>query len=125
MNKKSRRYSLLYDMVRSIDGNHQWQPFGLPYPRSEGSAEPTDAAKRQYGWGPADKSSKGLSLFIDLELRKTVWKTIFPDPMIGAIMSHPRLNASNYPFPTCAKNPFPKAFNADGTARAEDRGCGP
>ena len=24
------RYSILYDSPRSIDGNHQWQPFGLP-----------------------------------------------------------------------------------------------
>jgi hypothetical protein len=123
MTKKTRRYSVLYDMVRSIDGNHQWQPFGLPYPRAQGSADPLDAAKRHYGWGPADASSKGLSIFVDPELRKTVWKAIFPEPMIGAIVNHPRLKAPNYPFPTCAKNPFPRTFNPNGSPSQSDLTC--
>jgi hypothetical protein len=32
------RTSILFEMVRSIDGNHQWQPFGLPCASAGGAA---------------------------------------------------------------------------------------
>jgi hypothetical protein len=40
--------------VRSIDGNHQWQAFGLPYLRSDGLHGPSKPNRRRYGFNYHD-----------------------------------------------------------------------
>lgn len=113
------RSSLLFDMVRSIDGNHQWQPFGLPYPSSAGSKpRPENAMERRFGYGPGQERP-GFQLFVNPSLRKTVFLRIFEGPVSGSLASH----LSGYPFPECVGNPFPLAFKPDGTARDSDHSC--
>ncbi len=121
--QNGKRQSILLESLRSIDGNHQWQPYGLPYPRSSGDAEPVKASERNFGWGPLDSDRKGLSLFIDEGLRRSVFLSLFPDPMAGQILARPELKAANYNFPACARNPFPVAFESDGTAAETDHLC--
>lgn len=117
----SGRYSILFSMVRSIDGNHQWQPFGLPYPRSDGVPRPA-ADDRHYGFGPRDGSPTGLDLFIDPGLRRLVFNRLFHGPISGRLAEHPAM--TSYPFKECAANPFPVAFKeADGDAADIDSGC--
>lgn len=115
------RYSILLDTVRSIDGNHQWQPFGLPYPRAGNALpEPANAYERNYGYGP--RSGGGFPIYTNETLRREVFPLIFPVGLGGELMKRPELNGA-YPFPECAANPFPIAFNADGTPRSEDKVC--
>lgn len=116
------RWSILTSSLRSIDGNHQWQPFGLPYARSAGPAEPQDADKRRHGWGPGD-SRGGMSLFIDPALRTTVFRRVFPAPVEGSLAVRPELAPGTYPFASCAANPFPVTFLPDGSSAANDPTC--
>ncbi len=111
------RSSVLFEMVRSIDGNHQWQPFGLPYPRTKGGAVPADAWKRNYGYGP-QQERPGFQLFVNPALRETVFNRLFVGPMSGSLAQHPGLHG--YPFPECEVNPFPVAFRSDGKPETSD-----
>lgn len=113
------RKSILFDMVRSIDGNHQWQPFGLPYP-SAGGAEPRpmDPLARRYGYGPSQERP-GFILFVEPSLRKKVFLRIFEGPVSGSLAKH----LSQYPFPECIRNPFPVSFLPDGSGSPADSGC--
>lgn len=120
--KKGRRYSVLYQSLRSIDGNHQWQPYGLPYPRSDGKPQPDRAAERNFGYGPADGDGMGLPLFIDEGLRKFVFLRVFEGDITGALGEHPMLAADRYPFPGCAGY-YPVTFDATGQPVKDDRTC--
>ncbi len=109
-------FSLLLGAVRSIDGNEQWQRFGLPYPRSAG----TDGSwprEREYGRGRAPLHS-GFVLWGDPEIREAVFRRIFRGPLTPALLSHPDV-AARYPFLACARNPFPSTTRADGTVAAD------
>ncbi len=116
------RWSILSQSLRSIDGNQQWQPYGIPYPRSDNRPEPADPEKRRYGWGPADTAG-GLSLFVDPKLRSTVFRKVFPDPIAGALATRPELSPQTFPFASCARNPFPVTFSSDGTPVGTDKRC--
>lgn len=119
--KPAGRYSILFDTTRSIDGNHQWQPYGLPYPRAGGiPPEPEGPAERHFGYGPAD--GKGFVLFTDSQLRREVFPLIFPTGIGGALMERPELTPP-YPFVECKGNPFPVAFKPDGSPASTDLGC--
>jgi len=121
--QSGKRQSILIETLKSIDGNHQWQPFGLPYPRSTGDPEPKKALERNYGWGPLDKGRKGLSLFIDINLRNSVFLSLFPYPVSGEIINRPELRPPSYKFPSCDRNPFPVAFASDGAPVDYDDLC--
>lgn len=118
----SGRFSVLYSMVRSIDGNHQWQPYGLPYARMSGAPVPPDPEQRRFGHGK-DQPHHGFVLFTNANLRHTVFGRVFDRPVSGALARHPRLAAGSYPFPECDMNPFPVAMTASGAYRDEDQGC--
>ena len=115
------RFSVLYSMVRSIDGNHQWQPFGLPYARATKAPEPASADDRNYGYGP--NAGGGFELFTVQSLREKVFNRVFPGHVNGMLSQNPRLRAPDYPFPECAVNPFPVTFRADGTPSSHDLRC--
>lgn len=116
------RYSVLIDSLRSIDGNHQWQPFGLPYPRGTGPGSPQDPEKRRFGYGPTDKPT-GFPLFVDPNLRRTAFQYLFPQAFGGEVLKRPELGPGRYAFPTCAANPFPVTFSPSGGPAAEDPTC--
>ncbi len=116
-------YSALFDTTISIDGNHQWQPYGLPYPRATGVPEPKEAEKRKYGYGPRDGDGHGFPLFIDKSIREIVFLELFPEKMGGEIMTRQELMMPNYPFPECKRNPFPIAFDEFGSPKDADDEC--
>ncbi|MDQ8035917.1 MAG: hypothetical protein REI12_00730 [Pedobacter sp.] len=120
----SPRYSLLFQSLRSMEGNQQWQPYGLPYARLSGAAQPEDAGQRHFGYGPADGENAGLAIFINAEARQQVFRQLFPRPL-SLLETHPRLQAPNYPFPSCAENPFPVTFTRAGKAAPADNSCSP
>lgn len=117
------RYTILQDTLRSIDGNHQWQPFGLPYARSDGEEQPVNPDERHFGYGPGDGAEPGFPFFVNPRLRATVFSRLFPNGISGQASSRPELQWPIYPFPECRANPFPLAFNPDGSAAASDDRC--
>ncbi|MGH8492771.1 MAG: hypothetical protein ACRERR_06640 [Moraxellaceae bacterium] len=119
-----KRYSLLFTALRSMDGNQQWQPYGLPYARAAGAAEPQQAEQRHFGYGPADGADAGLAIFIDADARREVFLNLFPH-RLSLLETHPRMQAPNYPFPSCAAHPFPVTFTRAGNASAADNSCAP
>ncbi|MCA3505383.1 MAG: zinc dependent phospholipase C family protein [Rhodobacter sp.] len=121
LNPEAKRYTVIADMARSIDGNHQWQPFGLPYPREHVSAEPADPEERRFGYGPAD--GKGFPFFTSANLRRDVFAYLFPEPFIGGVGEREALRRPIYYFETCRANPFPIAFAPDGSAVTADDSC--
>jgi hypothetical protein len=115
------RTSLLFDTVRSIDGNHQWQPFGLPYPSAAGAEpRPMNPLERAYGYGPTQRRP-GLQLFIEDEFRRSMFLRIFQGPISASLTKH--LNLAGYPFPECTRHPFAVGFKPDGTGADRDDGC--
>jgi hypothetical protein len=113
------RRSILFDMVRSIDGNHQWQPYGLPYPSAGGAdPRPKDPLARRYGFGPGQERP-GFILFVDPSLRREIFLRIFEGPVSGSLAKH----LVGYPFPECLKNQFPVSFQPDGSGQVADSGC--
>jgi hypothetical protein len=122
--EKAGRFTLLLDAVRSIDGNHQWQPFGLPYPRSEGAPEPKDPNLRRFGHSVHDHPHFGLRLFADPTARNEVFLRIFSGPIEGSLMLNiAQLKFPPYTHPACAQNPFPRTVDDNGAIENLDLQC--
>jgi hypothetical protein len=117
------RYSILYETLRSIDGNQQWQPYGLPYARTSGPHKPAAADERHYGFGPHDVEAHGLPIFIEPTLRRTVFLGLFKPGISGKLATRPELQWPGYKFPECSRNTFPVAFLPEGDAAEQDDGC--
>lgn len=115
-------FSLLLDAVRSIDGNHQWQPYGLPYPRRRGvqHAGPSDS---HYGHDFFADHTKGFRIFVDPYLRERLFLKLFPASALGALGERAELRWPAYRFPECPANPFPSTQDSRGSLVEADRRC--
>ena len=117
-----RNFSVMLDAVRSIDGNHQWQAYGLPYPRRLGVAHGSPLGSR-YGYDYFQDHGKGLRIWADRYLREKVFLKIFNDPVIGVLGERPELRWPKYKFPACPANPFPATQSDGGEILSFDRQC--
>lgn len=105
--------NVLYGSLGSIDGNHQWQEYPLPYPRISGDGISRDDSNNPESFGYSYSSSKGgFRLWQDCEVRDQVFKRIFKGPIAPAIelpASVGLTNISGYNNPTnvSASNRFP------------------
>ncbi|MBK4722726.1 zinc dependent phospholipase C family protein [Azospirillum sp. YIM DDC1] len=115
-------FTLLFDMVRSIDGNHQWQAYGLPWPRRTGVASPSPK-KLHYGHDYHQDHTKGFRFWVDPFLRERVFLALFPQGVLGALGERSELQWSAYKFPECPHNPFPATQDINGTLRTRDTTC--
>jgi hypothetical protein len=113
------RTSILPLMVKSIDGNHQWQAYGIPYPRS---SRQDNAEKRRYGYNAYTEQGYGMRMFADPQARDKLFARLFPSPFVGAINTRLQDTALN-PFVTCAAVPFPVTTLADGKPALADSRC--
>lgn len=116
-------YTLLFDAIKSIDGNHQWQAFALPYPKKGGIS--TNAAKPNYGYNYYSdaSSSKGFRLWVDPYLRERVFYKLFPFSALGSLGTLPELNKPLYTFVECPQNPFPSTQKPNGELQNFDASC--
>jgi hypothetical protein len=104
---KPKRYSILMDMARSLDGNHQWRRYAMPYPRRAGAPEPVEPVDREYGFDSASGGPwQGFSFYADPELRRTVFKALFPVPFEGRILCRSEFRSTAYQHPVDADDPF-------------------
>lgn len=115
-------FSILLGMVRSLDGNHQWQAYGLPYPRRRGIAHGTPH-KLHFGHDGHAIPGKGLPIWTDRFLRERVFNVLFPSQVAGTLSNEPQLKWPHYRFPSCAQNPFPTTQDDAGVIRTSDATC--
>lgn len=114
--------SIITHGVRSIDGNHQWQPYGIPYPRDNGNAEP-DSADRHYGYNAQLEPPYGMRLFADPETRHKLFLKLFPTPMVGELGNQLNQDHTHNPFMVCDAVPFPLTSGNDGEPYENDKRC--
>ncbi|WP_169053540.1 zinc dependent phospholipase C family protein [Alteraurantiacibacter aquimixticola] len=114
------RYTILSDMLRSIDGNHQWQRFGLPYARSNGQAVPDDASRREFGRA---NGGAGFPFFANPNMRRFVFSRLFPDGISGTLKDRPELQHPRYAFQECDSNRFPRSTGDDSAPAESDLAC--
>jgi hypothetical protein len=116
-------FSVLLAAVRSIDGNHQWQAYGLPYARRLGLAHAKPNGFN-YGEDGFRDRSKGFRFWTDVYLRERVFVKLFPGGVLGALGNRPELQWNNFKFPACAQNPYPQTQTpATGEIMSEDDTC--
>lgn len=121
--------NILFDAVASIDGNHQWQPLGLPYPRRLGDYS---ALQGDYGYYlNASSRLKGFRLFEDPDAREQVFLKVFRGPIAPGLEIPtdyylPDILPADYPFRACAEHPFPRTISDEDhiTALDTDDSCG-
>lgn len=109
--RDEQNYSLLFHSIKTIDGNHQWMHQAPPYPRTEGN---DDDVAHFYGY--ENDAVNGFHLFETQKLRKNLFSKIFKGPLaLGLetpeVLNFSKLLASNYPYITCEKNPFPSGVD--------------
>lgn len=114
-------FNILLNAVSSIDGNHQWQAIGLPYPVSAGSVRDWPDHSR-FGRPGRSGAHSGFSFWGDPNAREMVFTQLFRGPLSPGMDSLPAIS-SNYPFPSCDRYPFPSTTNANGSRAYHDYTC--
>ena len=113
-----KRYSILLDAVRSLDGSYPWQGESMPYPRRaaygtgakiKGAGYPYPGDRKFTITKDLDKHLKerlGFPYYRNETLRRKVFATLFEEPFEGEILRRPEFNGPDYPFRPCLGDPF-------------------
>ena len=104
-------FNLLFNTIKSIDGNQQWMHQAPPYPRLEGFNDTTD-----HFYGYVNDETHGLKLFESTQLRFNVFDKIFKGPLSLGLETPEIINmdailSSDYPYVSCVENPFPNGVD--------------
>ena len=100
----NKRYSVLIDTVKSLDGNHQWMPRSLPLPqRRRFSREPEYVSA---GYGLPEDKQRGFPLYQSEAFRRGPFTALFPTPFEGSILHRREMQAPHYPFRPCEGDPL-------------------
>lgn len=104
-------YNILFDAIKTIDGNHQWLVSAPPYPRV---ASKPDTALHNYGY--ANDGYKGFRMYQDSNARKKLFNTIFKGPLVPGIempatIGYKPVLPSNYQYIPCSTNYYPNGIN--------------
>lgn len=119
----ARPFTLLFDAVRSLDGNHQWQAFAPPFARINLPTVPVFPNLHKFGFGIHDHPHFGFRLFVDPVVREKVFLRVFTGPIEGSLIAFEAFSPTQYSHPFCIGNPFPLATTEIGTPRANDERC--
>ena len=100
-------FNLLFNTIKTIDGNHQWMHQAPPYPRLSGFDDTTP-----HFYGYVNDETHGLKLFESHQLRFQLFNKIFKGPLALGLETPEIINmgsilSSDYPFVSCEANPFP------------------
>jgi hypothetical protein len=110
-NTQTGEFNILFNAIKTMDGNHQWLETAPPYPRDNGVI---DSEIREYSY--SETHTHGLKLFSDEESRDKVFNTIFKGVLAPGLESPTSLHkttllASDYPYVTCNTIPFPNGVD--------------
>ncbi len=81
-NETQRPFNILLDVVRSADGNHQWQGLAPPFKRQPGFKDTEWPNSRRYGYEFRD-DTRGFRLWWDPQAREKVFSKIFMVPAVN------------------------------------------
>jgi hypothetical protein len=101
---------IIFDVLRSIDGNHNWLTSAPIYPRQANQEDTTTTEQREYGFAGYD--NKGFTLWENEELREKAFNKIFIGPLSQGLESPIEINSTTilperYPYRGCQNEPFP------------------
>ena len=104
------RFNILFDSVRSIDGNHGWMNVAPYYIREKDYRDDSVDEEREFGY--ANDNLRGFRLWVDTDAREKVFKKIFMGPIANALeypssVGLPEIIPMDYKERVCAGNPFP------------------
>ena len=104
-------FSLLFNSIKTIDGNHQWLHQAPPYPRLDGFSDTTE-----HFYGYASSETHGFKLFESTQLRFNLFNKIFKGPLALGLETPEIINmdailSSDYPYVSCVANPFPNGVD--------------
>ena len=99
-----RRYSVLLDSVRSLDGSHQWRGTSMPFPRRQAYRPAFTPVSAGYAFGGASGPA-GFPLYQSGALRRTAFTALFR-PFEGAILMRAEMQPQAYPFRPCDGDPL-------------------
>ena len=104
-------FNLLFNSIKTIDGNQQWRYQAPPYPRAEGFKD-----TRPHFYGYDSNATHGFRFFETDTLRLNLFDKIFKGPLnLG--MQQPNLIGmstvlpAGYPYIACGDDPFPSSGN--------------
>ena len=106
------KFNILFNSIKTIDGNHQWLYKASPYPRELGY---NDTITHSYAYKPT--TTHGFKLYETGELRFNVFNKIFKGSLALGLenpefLDMSRILAEDYNgFISCSKNPFPYSVN--------------
>lgn len=133
-------FNILFDLVKSIDGNQQWQQTALPYPRRNNVYALWPDIPYGYPFPPRygfafdpSVSDFGFRPWYDPSSRKQIFNLVFQGPLAPGIEYPTEFNMTDilgdYPFRACKQNPFPRTkddngqYMQDATGAYRDPGC--
>ena len=104
-------FNILFNTIKTIDGNHQWMHLAPPYPRMENFDDTTS-----HFYGYENDTLHGFKLFESDALRFGVFNKIFKGPLsLGLetpeLLHQSRILAPAYPYISCVENPFPNGVD--------------
>ena len=104
-------FNILFNSIKTIDGNHQWMHQAPPYPRLNGFSD-----QRAHFYGYENDETHGFKLFESDELRFALFNKIFKGPLaLGleepSVIHFENILSSEYPYISCEANPFPNGIN--------------
>ncbi|QMU30513.1 hypothetical protein [Adhaeribacter radiodurans] len=105
--------NVLFGVVRSIDGNHQWQAYAPAFPRSRPNGDGYELEDRRYGYSfDKDGSSKGMRFYSYNKTESRAFAKLFTGPLSPALETPDNFGFSNilpkWYVAGTVKNPFPK-----------------
>jgi hypothetical protein len=114
----STQFNILFNAIKTLDGNHQWLETAPPYPKENGAADSDWPHERHYSY--PNSETHGLRLFSDEQSRDKVFNTIFKGVLAPGLeqpesIRKSTLLALDYPYVTCNSIPFPNGV--------EDKRC--
>ncbi len=106
----NRNFNMILGAFRSLDGNHQWQEHGIPYPRRPGF----QSEQGSHGLPFSVQNGTGFRIWQDCEARTRVFHSIFLGPLAPAledpeIVGLTPILGENDPNRSSPDDPFPLA----------------
>jgi len=107
-------FNILFNAVKTLDGNHAWLETAPPMPRANGEVDDKWPNERHYGY--ANQNGYGFTLFSNVESREKVFNKIFIGPLNMGIHKPHMIQKSvvldeDYPYIPCTSYPFPNGVD--------------
>ena len=113
-------FNILFNAIKTLDGNHIWLEIAPPMPRIEGKEDAKWPNERAYGY--KNSNGYGFNLFYNPDAREKVFNKIFKGPLNSGLLTPHLIDmdtlvSDTYPYKPCPAYPFP---NGAGDSTCEE-----